>query len=75
MSNHDDSTVLTSDPFAHLTAERAISLRWTLRDVLASRTKFLSVADSDLQLLAEMGLVEMHDDAPALTSAGMAAIE
>ena len=75
MSDHDVSTAHSGDPFAHLALERTIALRWTLRDVLASRTKFLSVADSDLQLLAEMGLVEMHDDAPALTSAGMAAIE
>ena len=63
------------DPFEHLTLDRAISLRWTLRDILAKRTKFLPVADDDLQLLVDMGLAEMRDGAPALTSAGVAAIE
>jgi len=63
------------DPFAHLTLDRAISLRWTLRDILAKRTKFLPVADADLRLLLDIGLVELHDREPALTSAGVAAIE
>jgi hypothetical protein len=75
MLDQDDTTVVHCDRFAHLTVERAIALRWTLRDVLANRTKFLPVADADLELLAEMGLIEMQDDAPALTPAGMAAIE
>jgi hypothetical protein len=68
-------TTVKGNPFAHFTLDRAISLRWTLRDILAKRTKFLSVADADLQLLVDMGLVEMHDGEPALTSAGVAAIE
>ncbi len=58
-----------------LTIERAISLRWTLRDILAGRTKFLPLADTDLRLLLEMGLVEMRDDEPKLTEAGFAIIE
>jgi hypothetical protein len=75
MSELDHRTALQGDPFAHLTLKRAIALRWALRDVLANRTKFLPIADADLKLLVEMGLVEMHDDAPALTSAGLAVIE
>lgn len=67
--------MVQDDPFAHLTLERSISLRWTLRDILAKRTKFLPFDQSDLQLLVEMGLAEVHDGEPSLTSAGMAAIE
>ena len=75
MSEFEHSVIVPSDPFAHLGLDRAISLRWTLRDIMANRTKFLPLADADLKLLIEMGLVEIHDDEPALTSAGMAAIE
>jgi len=67
-------TTVKVDPFAHLTLDRAISLRWTLRDILAKRTKFLPVADDDRQLLVDMGLAEMHDGELALTSAGVTAI-
>jgi hypothetical protein len=67
--------VVQDDPFAHLTLDRAISLRWSLRDILANRTRFLPLAEADLNLLVEMGLVEVHDDEPSLTPAGMAAIE
>ena len=69
MSDLEDITV-RYNPLDHLTLERSIALRWTLRDILAGRTKFLPPADTDLQLLVEMGMVEMHDDAPMLTEAG-----
>lgn len=68
-------SALRADPLADMTRERAISLRWTLRDLLAGRTRFLPLADADLQLLVEMGLVEMHDDEPVLTEAGIAVVE
>jgi hypothetical protein len=71
----ESETAVRGDPFARLTLDRAISLRWTLRDILAKRTKFLPVADADLKSLLDMGLVEMHDGEPALTAAGVAAIE
>jgi hypothetical protein len=64
-----------SNPFAHLTLERAIALRWTLRDIEAKRTKLSPVSASDLKALMELGLVEMHDDAPVVTSAGHAVLE
>lgn len=32
------------------------------------------VSDEDLRLLTELGLVEMHDDEPALTQAGTAVL-
>ncbi len=70
-----DNPFVHADPFARLTLERAISLRWTLRDILAGRTKFLQLADADLQFLAKMGLVEMDGDEPMLTDAGAAVIE
>ena len=69
MSELEDAPV-RYNPLDHLTLERSIALRWTLRDILAGRTKFLPLVDSDLQLL-----VEMHDDVPALTETGLAAIE
>src|SRR5262252_1540376 len=65
----ESETAVRGDPFARLTLDRAISLRWTLRDILAKRTKFLPVADADLRLLLDMGLVERHEDEPALTAA------
>lgn len=70
-----NETSATWDPFADLALDRGVSLRWTLRDIRAKRTKFLPVADVDLQLLVDMGLVEMHDGEPALTWAGVTAIE
>jgi hypothetical protein len=73
---HDAAEAQVHDrPLTHVTIERAISLRWTLRDILAGRTKFLPLADADLQLLIEMGLVEMRDEEPRLTEAGFAIIE
>jgi hypothetical protein len=71
----ESETAVRGDPFARLTLDRAISLRWTLRDILAKRTKFLPVADADLKLLLDIGLVEMRDGEPALTAAGVAVIE
>jgi hypothetical protein len=71
----ESETAVRGDPFARLTLDRTISLRWTLRDILAKRTKFLRVADADLKLLLDTGLVEMHDGEPALTAAGVAVIE
>jgi len=71
----ESETAVRGDPFARLTLDRAISLRWTLRDILAKRTKFLPVADADLRLLLDIGLVELHDREPALTAAGVAVIE
>jgi hypothetical protein len=62
-------------PFAGLTLERAIALRWTLRDIKGKRLNLSPVSDSDLSALIDLGLVEMQDDAPVLTSAGHDALE
>jgi hypothetical protein len=53
---------------------RAINLRWTLRDIKSNRLKLLPVNQHDLQDLIDMGLVEMRDDAPVLSNAGAGVI-
>ena len=57
-------------PFADFDLERAIALRWTLRDIKAKRLKLSPVGDSDLKTLIDVGMVEMRDDVPVLTNAG-----
>jgi hypothetical protein len=57
-------------PFANFSLERAIALRWTLRDIKAKRLRLSPVSESDLTALIELGLIEMRDDAPVLTQAG-----
>ena len=57
-------------PFARLSLERAIALRWTLRDIKAKRLKLSPVSQADLATLTELGLIEMQEDGPALTQAG-----
>ena len=66
---------MTERPFAYLDLERAIGLRWALRDILANRLKMTPVTDDGLRTLIDMGLVEMRDDAPVVTPAGLAALD
>ena len=66
---------MMESPFADLDLERAIALRWTLRDILANRLKLSPLRDDDLRTLIDLGLVEMRDDAPVVTQAGIAALE
>jgi hypothetical protein len=54
--------------------DRAVALRWVLRDIKNNRLKWWPINQHDLQTLIEMGLVEMRDDAPVLTNAGVSAI-
>jgi hypothetical protein len=54
--------------------ERAIALRWVLRDIKANRLKLSPVDEQDLRDLINIGLVEMRNDAPVLTNAGVTAI-
>lgn len=60
--------------FADLELERAIHLRWALRDISAKRLTLSPVNDDDLALLSERGLVEVQDGVPVLTDAGHAII-
>jgi hypothetical protein len=62
-------------PFAKFDLNRAIALRWALRDIRGERLKLSPVADGDLRVLIELGLVEMQDDVPILTLAGRFALE
>jgi hypothetical protein len=54
--------------------DRAVALRWVLRDIKNNRLKWSPVDQDNLRILIEMGLVEMRDSAPMLTSAGVGAI-
>jgi hypothetical protein len=54
--------------------DRAVALRWVLRDIKSNRLKWPPVSQHDLRILIEMELVEMRDDAPVLTNAGVSAI-
>ena len=65
---------MVNDPFAELSLERAIGLRWTLRDIQARRLKMSPVSDEDLTVLTGLGLIEVRDEGPVLTQAGIAVL-
>ena len=58
---------MVDNPFAELSLERAIGLRWTLRDIQARRLKMSPVSDEDLRVLTELGMVEVRDEGLVLT--------
>ena len=58
------------DPLAHFGLD-AIDLRWTLKDIASKRT--LVINKDHLPKLIELGLVEMREDTPDLTTAGQIA--
>ena len=62
-------------PFAQFSLERAIALRWMLRDIKAKRLKLSPVSAADLATLTELGLIELRDDVPVLTQAGHAVLD
>jgi len=63
---------MVDNPFAELSLERAIGLRWTLRDIQSRRLKLSPVSDEDLHVLTELGMIEVRDEGPVLTPAGTA---
>lgn len=65
---------MVNNPFAELSLERAIGLRWTLRDIQARRLKMSPVSDEDLALLEDLGLIDVRDEGPVLTQAGIAVV-
>ncbi|MCC8936082.1 hypothetical protein CI1B_65080 [Bradyrhizobium ivorense] len=65
---------MADNPFAEFSLERAIGLRWALRDIQAGRLKLSPVGDEDLAVLIELGLIELHDDEPTLTPSGAAVL-
>jgi hypothetical protein len=56
------------------TRNRAIVLRWVLRDIKSDRVKLSAVSSKDLRTLIELDLVEVHNDAIVLTPAGASAV-
>jgi hypothetical protein len=66
---------MTEKLLANFNLEKAIALRWALRDIVAKRIKLIPLQDDDLQTLLELGLVEMQDDQPVVTAAGLAALD
>jgi hypothetical protein len=62
-------------PFAAFDLEKAIALRWTLRDIVAKRLKLSPVNEDDLRTLTELGYVEMQDGTPWVTQAGLDALD
>jgi hypothetical protein len=65
---------VADNPFAEFDLERAIALRWTLRDIQARRLKMSPVSSEDLRVLTDLGLIELRDEGPVLTQAGTAAL-
>jgi hypothetical protein len=63
-----------SNPLSGLDLQEAIDLRWTLRDIRAKRWKLSPLNPSHLEMLKSMNLIEMLDDEPALTKAGLDAL-
>jgi hypothetical protein len=55
--------------------ERAIELRWVLRDIKGNRLKWSPLCETDLKILIEFDLVEMKNGMPQLTVAGLGAIQ
>jgi hypothetical protein len=53
---------------------RAVDLRWLLRDIRNKRLTNAPEVRNDLGVLIEFGLVEMQQDQPILTKAGLKAI-
>jgi hypothetical protein len=54
--------------------DRAIALRWVLRDIKGNRLKWWPVSQHDMRDLIDMGLVEMRNETPVLTNKGVSAI-
>jgi hypothetical protein len=53
--------------------DRAMRLRWALRDIAANRLKLSPISDLDFRTLVELKLVEIKDNILLLTSDGAAA--
>jgi Mn-dependent DtxR family transcriptional regulator len=65
---------MADNPFAEFSLEKAIALRWTLRDIQARRLKMSPVSDEDLRTLTDLGLIEVRDEGLVLTPAGIAVV-
>ena len=54
--------------------DNAIRLRWVLRDIKAKRLKLSPPDPNDLRILIDMGFVEMQNNIPVVTGAGLVEI-
>lgn len=66
--------MMTERPFATFDLEKAIALRWALRDIVAKRLKLTPVGEDDVRILSELGYVEVQDGTPVVTQAGLDAL-
>jgi Mn-dependent DtxR family transcriptional regulator len=65
---------MLDNPFAEFGLDRAIALRWTLRDIQARRLKMSPVSTEDLRVLTDLGMIDVRDEGPVLTQAGTAVL-
>jgi hypothetical protein len=65
---------MADNPFAEFSLERAIGLRWSLRDIQGRRLKMSPVSREDLSVLTDLGLIELRDEGLVLTQAGTAVL-
>ena len=63
---------MAENPFAQFSLEKAIDLRWTLRDIQARRLKMSPVSDEDWRIVTGLGRVEVRDEGLVLTQTGIA---
>jgi hypothetical protein len=66
---------MADSPLAKFSLERAIGLRWTLRDILAQRLKMSPVSKEDLGVLTELSLIEQRDQGLVVTQTGIAVLD
>jgi hypothetical protein len=60
-----------TNPFSDFDLQQAIDLRWTLRDIKAKRWVLSPINPSHLEKLIALGLVEIRNDSPVLSNAGL----
>jgi hypothetical protein len=66
---------MTERPLAEFDLEKAIALRWAMRDILGDRLKLSPIEDDHLRTLVDLGFVEIKDQTPIVTPAGLAALD
>ncbi len=59
------------DPFRDLDRNKAIDLRWSLRDIRGKQWKMSPIKAAHIEKLLALGLIEFQDEVPVLTHAGL----
>ncbi|MEH2474111.1 hypothetical protein V1281_004705 [Nitrobacteraceae bacterium AZCC 2161] len=52
-----------------------IDLRWTLRDIRSNRQWLLPLNSEHVRELVERGFIELRDDIPVITEAGLVELD